>query len=155
MALADFSSFAGRQRAVWAQPGGRVLVGGTVERFDAVIIEAGTAVREGFVMRDDETVRRPLSIPIMVVPAGALVLKTVAVAAPATIFWNEAADHAVWGVDEVHVEEDTSTRQLSLVADMADGGTLTNLPRVSYHITIFLQKEEYHGNPESLIELEL
>jgi hypothetical protein len=44
----DFSTIVGRQRAVLPQapPGGRVVVGGTIQSFDVMIIEAGTAVRE-------------------------------------------------------------------------------------------------------------
>lgn len=46
MAPGDFKSIAGRQRAVWTQPGGHVLVGSAAEHFEAVVIEAGTVVRD-------------------------------------------------------------------------------------------------------------
>ena len=83
----DFSTIVGRQRAVWPQPspGGRVVVGGTIQTFDVVIIEAGTAVRENFVLLDDSVSPIKLGIPIIVVPAGATVIKTVAGASLGTI----------------------------------------------------------------------
>jgi hypothetical protein len=132
-----------------------VLTSGTRTSFQAVVIEAGTAVREDFFMLDDDTQHHTLSIPIMVVPAGAVVVKTVAMAAPATIYWSDDADHAIWGVDSVRVEEDMSTRQLSLVADIPEGGESTNMPRICYHITIFIQGRKYIADPDSLAELEL
>jgi hypothetical protein len=154
MAAGDFNSIAGRQRAVWPQPGGHVLVGGTAEHFEAVVIEAGTVVREDFFMLDDTVQHTMLRIPIMVVPAGATVVKTVAMAAPATFAWNDSADSAIWGVDEVHVEEDTTTRQLFIVATIPEGGEETALPRIAYHITIFIQGRKYIADPTKLAELE-
>ena len=154
MAPGDFNSIAGRQRAVWAQPGGHVLVGGTAEHFEAVVIEAGTVVREDFFMFDDTVQHTTLMIPIMVVPDGATVVKTVAMAAPATFAWNDDADSAIWGVDEVHVEEDTTTRQLSIVATIPEGGEETALLRIAYHITMFIQGRKYIADPTQLAELE-
>jgi len=154
MAPGDFASTAGKQRAVWVQTGGSVLVGNSTEHFDVIVIEAGTAVRDDFLMEDDSIQRTKLVIPIMVLPPGANVIKTVAMAAPATIGWNEDADSAIWGVDEVHVEEDTSTRQLSLVASLAEGGEDTALLRIAYHITIFLQGQRFIVHPEALKELQ-
>jgi hypothetical protein len=112
-------------------------------------------VREDFFMLDDDIQRHKLSIPILVVPAGVNLVKTVAVASPATITWDDSADGAIWGVDAVHVEEDTTTRQLSLVADVAEGGEETSMPRIAYHITIFLEGRKYVANPESVAELDL
>jgi hypothetical protein len=53
----------------------------------------------------------------------------------------------------VHVEEDTVTRQLFLVAVIAGGGTGTALLRIAYHITIFIQGRQF-GDPAQLQELE-
>jgi hypothetical protein len=153
MAPGDFNTIFGRQRAVWAQEG-QVLVGGMAEHFEAVIIEAGAAAREGFGMKDDYEQQSKLPIPIMVVPPGATVVKTVAMAAPATFYWDDHADSAIWGVDEVHVEEDTTTRQLFLVATIAQGGERTALLRIAYHITIFIQGRKYIADPTQLQELE-
>lgn len=130
-----------------------MLVGGSVEPFQAIIIEAGTAVREDFIQLDGTVVRSKLLIPIIVVPPGASVVKTVAMAAPATFTWDDDADSAIWGVDEVHVEEDTATRQLFLVAMVAGGGTETALLRIAYHITIFIRGRKY-ADPTQLQELE-
>jgi hypothetical protein len=150
----DFLKTEGKQRAVWTQPGGHVLVGAVAEHFEALVIEAGTVVREDFVILNDDLKRLKLVVPIMVVPAGATVVKTVAMASLATISWNDSADAAIWGVDAVEVEEDTSTRQLSLVAHIAEGGTEASLPRIAYHITIFIQGRKYIGDPSKLQELE-
>jgi hypothetical protein len=137
----DFSTIVGRQRAVLPQapPGGRVVVGGTIQSFDVMIIEAGTAVRENFFLFDDSVTPIKLSIPIIVVPASATVIKTVAGASLGTIHWDGHADSAWWGVEQVDVEEDTTTRQLSLVASLTQGGTETSFTRIAYHITIFMQ----------------
>ena len=78
MAPGDFASTAGKQRAVWVQTGGSVLVGNSTEHFDVIVIEAGTAVRDDFLMEDDSIQRTKLVIPIMVLPPGANVIKTVA-----------------------------------------------------------------------------
>ena len=154
MAPGDFNSTAGKQRAVWVQTGGSVFVGNSTESFDVIVIEAGTAVRDDFFMADDTVQHSKLVIPIMVLPPGANVVKTVAMAAPATIGWNDDADSAIWGVDEVHVEEDTSTRQLSLIASLAEGGENTAMLRIAYHITIFLQGQRFIVHPETLKELQ-
>ena len=154
MAPGDFNSTAGKQRAVWVQTGGSVLVGNSTENFDVIIVEAGTAVRDDFFMADDTIQHSKLVIPIMVLPPGANVVKTVAMAAPATIGWNDDADSAIRGVDEVHVEEDTSTRQLSLIASLAEGGEDTAMLRIAYHITIFLQGQRFIVHPETLRELQ-
>jgi hypothetical protein len=105
-------------------------------------------------MLDNTVQHTMLRIPIMVVPAGAAVVKTVAMAAPATFAWNDSADSAIWGVDEVHVEEDTTTRQLFIVATIPEGGEETALPRIAYHITIFIQGRKYIADPTKLAELE-
>ncbi len=154
MAAGDFKFTAGKQRAVWVQTGGSVLVGNSTESFDVIIVEAGTAVREDFSMLDDTVEHTKLVIPIMVLPSGANIVKTVAMAAPATIGWNDDADSAIWGVDEVHVEEDTTTRQLSIIASLAEGGENTAMPRIAYHITIFLQGQRFIVHPEALRELQ-
>jgi hypothetical protein len=154
MAAGDFSFTAGKQRAVWVQTGGSILVGDSTEHFDVIVVEAGTAVREDFSMADDTVEHGQLVIPIMVLPAGASLVKTVAIAAPTTIGWNEDADSAIWGVDQVHVEEDTSTRQLSIVASLAEGGEKTGMPRIAYHSTIFLQGQRFIIHPEDLKELQ-
>jgi len=46
-------------------------------------------------MFDDTIEHTKLRIPIMVLPSGANVVKTVAMAAPATIGWNDDADSAI------------------------------------------------------------
>jgi hypothetical protein len=92
MAPGDFKSNAGKQRAVWVQSGGSILVGNATEHFDVIVLEAGTAVREDFWMFNDDIQRGKLRIPIMVLPAGASVVKTVAMAAPAAIHWDDDAD---------------------------------------------------------------
>src|SRR5689334_16075645 len=102
----DFKNTDGRQRAVSAQPGGKVVVGAALEHFEALLIESGTAVLEDYFMLDDDVQRWQVQVPILVVPSGATVVKTVAMAAPASISWDDSADGAVWAVDEVHVEED-------------------------------------------------
>src|SRR6266699_925443 len=140
MAAGDFFKTFGKQRAVWAQPGGSVLVGTQTEQINAVVIESGTAAREDYFMLDGTYVNSKVAIPIMIVPSGATVLKTVAMAAPATIHWDDAADpSAIWGVDQVDVEENTTTRQLSIIANVVGGGEKTDMPRIAYHITIFIQ----------------
>jgi len=139
----DFSTIVGRQRAVLPQPppGGRVVVGGAIQSFDVMIIEAGTAVRENFVLLDDSVTSPPikLGIPIIIVPAGATVIKTVAGASLGTIHWHHDAGSAWWGVEQVDVEEDMTTRQLLLVATLTQGGTNTSFTRIAYHITIFME----------------
>jgi hypothetical protein len=57
-----------------------VVDGGAIRSFDVMIIEAGTAVRENFVLLDDSVPSPPikLGIPILIVPASATVIKTVA-----------------------------------------------------------------------------
>ena len=154
MAGGDFSSTAGKQRVVWVQTGGSVLVGNSTVSFDVIVVEAGTAVREDFIMFDDTTEHTKLVIPIMVLPPGANVVKTVAMAAPATIQWSDDADSAIWAVDQVDVEEDMTTRQLSLIANLAEGGEETALLRIAYHITIFLQGQRFIVHPETLQELQ-
>jgi hypothetical protein len=66
-----------------------------------MIIEAGTAVRENFVLLDDSVPSPPikLGIPIMIVPASATVVKTVAGASLGTIHWHHDAGSAWWGVE--------------------------------------------------------
>jgi hypothetical protein len=155
MAPGDFAKTFGKQRVVWAQPGGTVLVGNQFEHIEAVVIETGTAAREDFFMMDGTYVHNKVSIPIMTVPAGATVLKAVAIAAPATIHWDEDADpSAIWGVDQVEVEENTTTRQLSIIAEVVEGGEKTDMPRIAYHITIFIQGRKYVADPQQLLELE-
>ena len=154
MAPGDFNSTAGKQRAVWVQSGGSILVGNATEHFDVIVLEAGTAVREDFWMFNDDIQRGKLRIPIMVLPAGASVVKTVAMAAPAAIHWDDDADSANWSVDEVHVEEDLTSRQLSIIADLAEGGEKTSMPRIAYQITIFLQGQRFIVNPDALKELQ-
>ena len=119
--------------------GGQVVVGGTIQSFGVIIIEAGTAVRENFFLFDDSVTPIKLGIPIMIVPAGATVIKTVAGASLGTIHWHHNADEAWWGVEQVDVEEDTVTRQLSLVASLTQAGKETSFTRIAYHITIFMQ----------------
>ena len=75
MAPGDFNSTARKQRAVWVQTGGSVLVGNSTENFDVIIVEAGTAVRDDFFMADDTIQHSKLVIPIMVLPPGANVVK--------------------------------------------------------------------------------
>jgi hypothetical protein len=106
-----------------------------------MIIEAGTAVRENFVLLDDSVPSPPikLGIPIMIVPASATVVKTVAGASLGTIHWHHDAGSAWWGVEQVDVEEDMTTRQLLLVATLTQGGTNTSFTRIAYHITTFLE----------------
>jgi len=155
MAAGDFFKTFGKQRAVWAQPGGSVLVGTQTEQINAVVIESGTAAREDYFMLDGTYVNSKVAIPIMIVPSGATVLKTVAMAAPATIHWDDAADpSAIWGVDQVDVEENTTTRQLSIIANVVGGGEKTDMPRIAYHITIFIQGRKYDADPQLLLELE-
>jgi hypothetical protein len=149
----NFSTFAGRQRAVSAQPG-RVVVGSSLEHFQVVLIEAGTVVLEDFFIFDDDISRWTVAVPIMVVPDGATIVKTVAMAAPAGLAWDDDADGAVWAVDEVHVEEDLGTRELFLKPDIAVGGTECNMGRIAYHITIFIRSRKYIANPDSIIELD-
>ena len=155
MAAGDFFKTFGKQRAVWAQPGGSVLVGTQTEQINAVVIESGTAAREDYFMLDGTYVNSKVAIPIMIVPSGATVLKTVAMVAPATIHWDDAADpSAIWGVDQVDVEENTTTRQLSIIANVVGGGEKTDMPRIAYHITIFIQGRKYDADPQQLLELE-
>ena len=156
MAAGDFSKTFGKQRAVWAQPlGSNVFVGGVSEHIEAVVIESGTAAREDFFMLDGTFVHNKVVIPIMIVPSGATVLKTVAMAAPATIHWNDDADpSAIWGVDQVDVEENTTTRQLSIIANVVEGGESTDMPRIAYHIAIFIQGRKYAADPQMIAELE-
>src|SRR5215470_13505676 len=127
MGPGDFKLTAGKQRVVWVQAGGSVLVGSMTEHFDVIVLEAGTAVREDFSMSSDDLMTPSLTIPIMVLPSGASVVKAVAMAAPATIHWSDDADSAFWGVEEVRVEEDLTTRQLSIVASLAEGGEATSM----------------------------
>src|SRR5262249_30977651 len=103
---------------------------------------------------DDDISRWQVRIPIMVVPGGATVVKTVAMATPASIGWNDDADAAVWAVDEVHVEEDTNTRQLFLVPHVAVGGEDCGMGRIAYHITVFIQGRRFIANPDSIVELD-
>jgi hypothetical protein len=138
----DFSTIVGRQRAVWPQAGGQVVVGGTIQSFDVIIIEAGTAVRENFFLLDDSVNPTKLGIPILIVPAGATVIKTVAGASLGTIHWDSNAGSAWWGVEQVDVEEDTTTRQLSVVASLTEGGKETSFTRIAYHITIFMRASD-------------
>jgi hypothetical protein len=145
----EFKEIVGRQRVVWPQPGGQVFFKGASHPIDVVVIEAGTAVRENFVIShgEDLVYRTDISIPILVVPSGATVVKTVAMAAPASISWYDDSDGAVWAVDQVNVEvvedEDLGTRQLFLIAHMAESGIGCDLPRIAYHITIFLQGQRF------------
>lgn len=150
----DFKNTDGKQRAVWAQPGGHVVVGASLEHFEALLIESGTAVLEEFFILDDSISRWQVQVPIMVVPSGATVVKTVAMAAPASTGWSDSADGAVWAVDEVHVEEDTSTRQLFLVPHVAVGGEECGMGRIAYHITVFIQGRKYIANPDAIVELD-
>jgi hypothetical protein len=53
----DFMITAGKQRAVSAQPGGHVVVGATLEHFEALVVESGTAILEDFFMLDDDISR--------------------------------------------------------------------------------------------------
>jgi len=156
MGPGDFAATVGKQRVVWAQPSGSsVLIGTDLEHIEAVVIESGTAVREPYFMLDGTYVGTKVAIPIMIVPSGAKVLKTVAVAAPATIHWDDAADpSAIWGVDQVDVEENMTTRQLSIIASVVGGGEKTDMPRIAYHITIFIQGRTYVADPQQLKELE-
>jgi len=154
MAPGDFMLTAGKQRAVWVQAGGSILVGNTTEHFDVIVLEAGTAVREDFTMDADDLETTTFTIPIMVLPAGVSVVKAVAMAAPATIHWSDDADSAFWGVDEVHVEEDMTTRQLSIIASLAEGGEATSMSRIAYQITLFLQGQRLIVHPEALQELQ-
>ena len=155
MAPGEFMQTDGKQRAVSAQPGGHVVVGGSLEHFEALLIESGTAVLEDFFILDDSFARWQVRVPIMVIPAGATVVKTVALAAPANIGWNDSADAAVWAVDEVHVEEDTSSRELFLVPHVAVSGTECNMGRIAYHLTAYIQGRKYIANPDSIVELDL
>jgi len=68
MAPGDFMLTAGKQRAVWVQAGGSILVGNTTEHFDVIVLEAGTAVREDFTMGADDLETTTFTIPIMVLP---------------------------------------------------------------------------------------
>lgn len=154
MAPGDFSITAGKQRAVSAQPGGHVVVGASLEHIEALLIESGTAILEDFFMLDDDITRWQPRVPIMVIPDGAIVVKTVALAAPATVGWNDSADSALWAVDEVHVEEDKGTRQLFLVPHVAVGGQECGMGRIAYHITVFIQGRKYIANPDSIVELD-
>ena len=61
---------------------------------------------------------------------------------------------ANWSVDEVQVEEDLTSRQLSIIADLAEGGEKTSMPRIAYQITIFLQGQRFIVNPDALKELQ-
>jgi hypothetical protein len=149
----NFSTTAGRQRAVSAQAG-RVVVGHSLEHFEAILVEAGTAVLDDYFIFDDDISRWKVAVPILVVPQGATIVKTVAMAAPAEFHWSDSSDSAVWGVDEVHVEEDTGTRQLFLVPNVAVGGTECNMLRIAYHITIFIQGRKYIANPDNIVELD-
>jgi hypothetical protein len=150
----DFKNTDGKQRAVWAQPGGQVVVGASLEHFEALLIESGTAVLEEFFMLDDSITRWQVEVPIMVVPSGATVVKTVAMAAPASTGWSDSADGAVWAVDEVHVKEDTSTRQLFLVPHVAVGGEGCGMGRIAYHITVFIQGRKYIADPDAIVQLD-
>ncbi|MCY1404614.1 hypothetical protein D9M71_198270 [compost metagenome] len=147
----EWNSTAGRQRAVEARTG-QVVVGGQLESFNVVIVEAGTAVREDYIKLDGPIIREQLAIPIMVVPGFMQVVATVGIAMPATMYWDDDASYTIWGVDEVHVEMDTATRQLSLISHIAEGGEASNFPRIAYHITIWLRGREPSAN--SIIELE-
>src|ERR1700692_2610476 len=147
----NFSTIAGRQRAVSAQAG-HIVVGNSLEHFEAILIEAGTAVLEDYFIFDDDIARWTVAVPIMVVPQGATIVKTVAMAALAAVHWNDSSDSAIWAVDEVHVEEDTGTRQLFLVPNIAVGGEECSMGRIAYHITIFIQGRKYIGTPASLVE---
>ena len=64
------------------------------------------------------------------------------------------ADRAVWAVDEVYVEEGTSTRQLFLVPHVAVGGEECGMGRIAYHITVFIQGRKYIANPDTISELD-
>ena len=156
MAAGDFSNTFGKQRAVWGQPtGGTVLVGGDFQHVEAVVIESGTAVREPYFQLDGAYVQSKVVIPVMIIPSEARVLKTVAMAAPSTIHWDEDADpSAIWGVEQVAVEENATTRQLSIIANVIGGGTKTDMPAIAYHITIFIQGREATADPQLLKELE-
>jgi hypothetical protein len=154
VAPGDFKSIAGKQRAVLAQPGGHVVVGSSLEHVEAIVFESGTAVLEPFTELNDDLTRWKIRVPIMVVPTGATVVKTVAGVALATIGWNDSADVAVWGSDKVSVEEDTSTRDLFLVVDLAIAGQECGLGRVAYHITIFIQGRKYIADPNAIVELQ-
>ena len=149
----NFSTIAGRQRAVSAQAG-HIVVGNSLEHFEAILIEAGTAVLEDYFIFDDDIARWTVAVPIMVVPQGATIVKTVAMAALAAVHWNDSSDSAIWAVDEVHVEEDTGTRQLFLVPNIAVGGEECSMGRIAYHITIFIQGRKYIGTPDSIVELD-
>jgi hypothetical protein len=155
MAAGDWNKTVGKQRVVWPQPGGSVFVENALHAIDVVVIEGGTAVREDFAMGSDDMVPYQVSIPIMIVPADATVVKTVAIAAPASIGWNDDADEAFWAVDQVNVEEDATTRQLSLIAHLTEGGLETWLRRIAYHVTIFIRGEKYIDHPETLRELDI
>ena len=149
----NFGSIAGRQRAVSAQAG-HVVVGNSLEHFEAILIEAGTVMLDDYFIFDSDIARWALAVPIMVVPPHATIVKSVAMAAPAEFHWDDSAENATWAVDEVHVEEDTGTRQLFLVPNLGVGGADCNMLRIAYHITIFLQSRRYIANPDNVVELD-
>jgi hypothetical protein len=153
MAPGDYKETVGRQRVVWSEPHGQLVVNGALEQFEAVVVETGTAVREDFLLLDDHVSTTKVVIPIMRVPQGATVVRAVAMAALASIGWNSNADTAVWAVDKVEVDENLASRRLSVVAHVAEGGTESNLGRIAYQITLFIHKDKYR-NPLDMAELE-
>ena len=151
----DFQSSVGRQRAVWVQPGGKLVFNGEPVDIGAILIESGTALVEPFLQVEDTLSRWEVRIPIVTIPGGGFVLKAVATAHLAAIGWDDDADSSIWAIDEVHTEVDVNSQMFFVVphaAYLGAGGG--SIGRISYHVTIFLGGTDTFRRRETLEALE-
>lgn len=154
MALGDWKATEGKQRAVWAQPGGQVVSEGQLVPVHVVIIESGVALIEDFILIDNVLSRWDVRIPIIDLPGSVKVAKTVAAAWPASFGSSEDAEEFGWAVDTVEVEIEPNSNLVTLVVHAAALGEDSRTLRFGYHITIFLNGERLLADPEVLNELD-
>jgi hypothetical protein len=155
MSRLDYQLTVGKQRVLWAKPGGKLIANGEEVDIGAILIESGTAVLGEWFMLEEILKNWEVRIPIFRVPPGGFVLKAVATCHLAAISWNDASENSVWAVAEVHTEVDIGSQEFFVVPHMGymgeGGGTIM---RVSYHVTVFLGGVDTFHRADVIRELE-
>ena len=139
--MPQFKEIAGRQRAVWVQPGGTILSEGDLAPVDVVIVETGYAIIKEWYLGGDDLVRFDITAPIIDLPTGVQVSKVVAAGWPSSFSAEDDAVKFGWAVDGVDPRIDPGPNVLMLVFHAAALGYGGNLARIGYHVTMWLAGE--------------
>jgi hypothetical protein len=153
MPLDEWEATDGKQRAVWIQPGGKLLVNGVQTEIAAVLIESGSARLTLAILTDNVLVHWTPKIPIFVLPPGSSVLKSVALCTLGAMRGgDEDSTFSTWAVDETTTEINAATNEFTIVPHLHRHGLGSAIWRVGYHVTVFLGGRKIR--PEGLAKLE-